>query len=96
MLSIHPLESQATFLSMGATASLLMPSNGRWLRRRKNDGALNRVPQEFYPKVWKVLSRCQGILIGRGYLPRDPTISEKTPEEFNFGTYLIMGVVNVR
>ncbi|KAI8814804.1 glycosyl hydrolases family 15-domain-containing protein [Cladochytrium replicatum] len=64
--------------------ALLMPSNGRWLRRRKNDGALNRVPPEFYPRVWKILSKCTGILIGPSLLPRDPTVSEKTPEEFNF------------
>ncbi|KAJ3333303.1 Phosphorylase b kinase regulatory subunit alpha [Blyttiomyces sp. JEL0837] len=61
-----------------------MPSNGRWLRRRKNDGALNRAPPDFYPKVWNVLSKCHGILVGKDFLPRDPTVSEKTPEEFNF------------
>ena len=60
------------------------PSNGRWLRRRKNDGALNRVPQDFYPKVWNILSKSGGIRVGKSFLPRDPTVSEKTPEEFNF------------
>ncbi|KAJ3058391.1 Phosphorylase b kinase regulatory subunit alpha, partial [Quaeritorhiza haematococci] len=70
--------------SAGAAAAIMLPSSGRWLRRRKNDGALNRVPPEFYPKVWKVLSKCHGIQVGREFLPRDPTISEKTPEEFNF------------
>ncbi|RKO84593.1 hypothetical protein BDK51DRAFT_32875, partial [Blyttiomyces helicus] len=68
----------------GAAASQLMPSNGIWHRRRKNDGALNRVPNDFYPKVWGVLSRTTGILIGKELLPRDPTVSEKTPEELNF------------
>ncbi|CAG2224075.1 Phosphorylase b kinase regulatory subunit alpha, skeletal muscle isoform,Phosphorylase b kinase regulatory subunit alpha, liver isoform,Probable phosphorylase b kinase regulatory subunit alpha [Mytilus edulis] len=29
---------------------------GQWLRRRRLDGALNRVPEGFYPRVWKVLS----------------------------------------
>ena len=62
----------------------ILPSNGRWIRRRKNDGALNRVPPQFYPKVWKLLSNSQGINIGKAFLPRDPTISEKTPEELNF------------
>ncbi|ORX93773.1 phosphorylase kinase alphabeta [Basidiobolus meristosporus CBS 931.73] len=60
------------------------PSNGRWLNRRKNDGAFNRVPENFYPKVWKVLDHSRGIRIGCYFLPRDPTVSEKTPEEFNF------------
>ncbi|KAI9366911.1 glycosyl hydrolases family 15-domain-containing protein [Zopfochytrium polystomum] len=49
-----------------------------------NDGALNRVPPDFYPKVWKILSRCNGILVGKALLPQHPTVSEKTPEEFNF------------
>jgi len=30
---------------------------GQWLRRRRLDGALNRVPRGFYPKVWSVLER---------------------------------------
>ncbi|ORY50715.1 phosphorylase kinase alphabeta [Rhizoclosmatium globosum] len=84
VLASYPSNSQMKGLSSGAAANMMMPSNGRWLRRRKNDGALNRVPPEFYPKVWKVLSKCHGIIIGREFLPRDPTISEKTPEELNF------------
>ncbi|KAJ3221856.1 hypothetical protein HK099_003040 [Clydaea vesicula] len=68
-----------------AAINLFLPSHGRWLRKRKNDGALNRVSPRFYPKVWQVLSLCEGILIGKEFLPRDPTISEKTPEEFSFG-----------
>lgn len=59
-------------------------SNGRWLRRRKNDGALNRVPRHFFPRTWSVLDRCHGLKIGSHHLPRDPTVFEKTPEEFNF------------
>lgn len=64
---------------------LILPSQGRWLRRRKNDGALNRVPTEFYPKVWKVLSKVEGITVHNiQKLPSQPTVSEKTPEELNF------------
>ena len=47
--------------------SLLSPSDsqlhtdsdrhGQWLRRRRLDGALNRVPVGFYSLVWKVLKR---------------------------------------
>ncbi|KAI8907934.1 glycosyl hydrolases family 15-domain-containing protein [Gorgonomyces haynaldii] len=62
----------------------IMPSGGRWIRRRKNDGAVNRVPSNFYPQVWKVLSKTKGINVGSGFLPSDPTISVSTPEEFNF------------
>ena len=30
---------------------------GQWLRRRRLDGALNRVPVGFYTHVWKVLEK---------------------------------------
>lgn len=30
---------------------------GQWLRRRRLDGAINRVPMGFYEKVWKLLQK---------------------------------------
>ncbi len=30
---------------------------GQWLRRRRLDGALNRVPRDFYSRVWTVLEK---------------------------------------
>lgn len=77
------------YLSMSKLSRyrFMLPSHGRWLRLRKNDGALSRVPSNFYPKVWQLLSETQGLLIGTALLPRDPTISEKTPEELNFGIF---------
>ncbi|KAJ3104027.1 hypothetical protein HDU97_009574 [Phlyctochytrium planicorne] len=84
MLATFPNQSQARLLSAGAATVLLMPSSGKWLRRRKNDGALNRVPPGFYPKVWHILDKCHGISLGHEFLPREPTVSEKTPEELNF------------
>ncbi len=37
--------------------------HGIWLRRRRLDGALNRVPRGFYAKVWMILENCRGISI---------------------------------
>lgn len=71
-------------------SKFILPSHGRWLRLRKNDGALSRVPANFYPKVWQLLSETQGLLIGNALLPRDPTVSEKTPEELNFGKFHLL------
>lgn len=31
--------------------------HGQWLRRRRLDGSLNRVPVGFYQKVWKILQK---------------------------------------
>lgn len=35
---------------------------GQWLRRRRLDGALNRVPKGFYPKVWMILEKVNQII----------------------------------
>lgn len=34
--------------------------HGQWLRRRRLDGSLNRVPVGFYQKVWKILQKVSG------------------------------------
>ena len=46
---------------------------GQWLRRRRLDGALNRVPTDFYRRVWHVLERCQGLAIEGRVLPQNLT-----------------------
>lgn len=61
---------------------------GHWIRRRRLDGALNRVPPDFYPKVWHILERCSGISIGMRNLPQNPTIHEMTPGELKFALLL--------
>jgi len=71
-------------VTAATVASCVPNSAGRWLRRRRNDGALNRMPTDFYPKTWKILERAQGLRINDHVLPRDPTVLEKTAEEFNF------------
>ncbi|XP_045480268.1 probable phosphorylase b kinase regulatory subunit alpha isoform X3 [Harmonia axyridis] len=56
---------------------------GQWLRRRRLDGALNRVPRDFYPRVWSVLERCHGLDIAGKVLPQSLT-QEMTPGELKF------------
>lgn len=48
---------------------------GQWLRRRRLDGAINRVPMGFYQKVWKILQKCHGLSIA-GYVLPSSTTSE--------------------
>ncbi|EDV24395.1 uncharacterized protein TRIADDRAFT_25466 [Trichoplax adhaerens] len=57
---------------------------GQWMRRRRIDGALNRVPENFYQYVWRVLEKCHGISIGGYVLPQYPIIQEMTPNELKF------------
>lgn len=82
MLKKHDIEP--TEINSTNIGHFYPTSKGRWLRRRKNDGALNRVPPHFFSRTWTVLDNCHGFQIGSHYLPRDPTVFEKTPEEFNF------------
>lgn len=46
---------------------------GQWLRRRRLDGAINRVPMGFYQKVWKILQKCHGLSIDGYVLPSSTT-----------------------
>ncbi|XP_074644676.1 phosphorylase b kinase regulatory subunit beta-like isoform X2 [Tubulanus polymorphus] len=55
------------------------------LWRRQLDGALNRVPKDFYDKVWLILERTPGGIKVAGYhLPQQPTLSDMTLYELNF------------
>ncbi|XP_056637875.1 probable phosphorylase b kinase regulatory subunit alpha isoform X2 [Diorhabda carinulata] len=56
---------------------------GQWLRRRRLDGALNRVPTDFYSRVWSVLEKCQGLDIAGKVLPQTLT-QEMTSGELKF------------
>eukprot|EP00062_Callorhinchus_milii_P000780 gi/632935230/ref/XP_007889305.1/ PREDICTED: phosphorylase b kinase regulatory subunit alpha, skeletal muscle isoform isoform X2 [Callorhinchus milii] len=56
---------------------------GQWLRRRRLDGALNRVPVGFYQKIWKILQKCRGLSIEGVILPSSTT-EEMTPGEIKF------------
>uniref|UniRef100_A0A8C9X2H6 Phosphorylase b kinase regulatory subunit n=1 Tax=Sander lucioperca TaxID=283035 RepID=A0A8C9X2H6_SANLU len=56
---------------------------GQWLRRRRLDGAINRVPVGFYQKVWKILQKCHGLSID-GYVLPSSTTREMTEGEIKF------------
>ncbi|XP_032668081.1 probable phosphorylase b kinase regulatory subunit alpha isoform X6 [Odontomachus brunneus] len=73
------------FLSADQTdgAEAEVDRQGQWLRRRRLDGALNRVPRDFYPRVWQVLERCQGLAIEGRVLPQNLT-QEMTSGELKF------------
>ena len=56
---------------------------GQWIRRRRLDGALNRVPRGFYSRVWMLLERCPGLVIEGKLLPQNLT-QEMTSGELKF------------
>ncbi|MGV0025935.1 glycoside hydrolase family 15 protein [Phormidesmis priestleyi] len=65
------------------------PANQDWWRKRQLEGALNRVPKDFYPSVWQLLHHCKGLVIGdklerRNRLDSELVIMEMTAGEKNF------------
>ncbi|XP_020834599.1 phosphorylase b kinase regulatory subunit alpha, skeletal muscle isoform isoform X4 [Phascolarctos cinereus] len=60
---------------------------GQWQRRRRLDGALNRVPVGFYQKVWKVLQKCHGLSV-EGFVLPSSTTQEMTPGEIKFSVHV--------
>ncbi|KAI1902606.1 hypothetical protein AGOR_G00017660, partial [Albula goreensis] len=60
---------------------------GQWKRRRRLDGALNRVPVGFYQKVWKILQKCHGLSI-EGFVLPSSTTREMTPGEIKFAVHV--------
>uniref|UniRef100_A0A8C6N211 Phosphorylase b kinase regulatory subunit n=1 Tax=Mus spicilegus TaxID=10103 RepID=A0A8C6N211_MUSSI len=60
---------------------------GQWQRRRRLDGALNRVPIGFYQKVWKILQKCHGLSV-EGFVLPSSTTREMTPGEIKFSVHV--------
>jgi hypothetical protein len=58
---------------------------GCWLQHRLRQGALQRVPRNFYPGIWGLLRHCRGLLIGDKLERRNRLdsnlLAEKTPGE---------------
>lgn len=60
-----------------------------WRRFRQSEGALNRVPKNFFKQVWLLMHHCKGLVIGdklerRNRLESELMISEMTAGERNF------------
>uniref|UniRef100_A0A8C9S6B4 Phosphorylase b kinase regulatory subunit n=1 Tax=Scleropages formosus TaxID=113540 RepID=A0A8C9S6B4_SCLFO len=77
---LPPIESISGNLGFPVTRDSRL---GQWMRRRRLDGALNRVPVGFYQKVWKILQKCHGLSIEGFLLPSSAT-REMTPGEIKF------------
>lgn len=48
------------------------------------EGSLCVVPQNFYSSFWNILSRSEGVIIEKEFIPRLPTIYNMMPDEINF------------
>ncbi|KAM4663213.1 phosphorylase b kinase regulatory subunit alpha, skeletal muscle isoform 2-T2 [Discoglossus pictus] len=87
MMSLHAGESISTSdlstSTVSDTDSGYDSRRGQWLRRRRLDGALNRVPVGFYQKVWAILQKCHGLSV-EGYVLPSSSTREMTPGELKF------------
>ncbi|KAG5833307.1 phosphorylase b kinase regulatory subunit alpha, liver isoform isoform X1 [Anguilla rostrata] len=84
-----PSTPSGTLSPTGPAPSTLLweERQGQWLRRRRLDGAINRVPMGFYQKVWKILQKCHGLSIA-GYVLPSSTTREMTEGEFKFAVHV--------
>ena len=60
---------------------------GQWFRRRRLDGSLNKVPIGFYASVWRLLERCDGIVLYDRHIPSSLT-REMTEHELKFALHI--------
>uniref|UniRef100_A0A8C5JDP2 Phosphorylase b kinase regulatory subunit n=1 Tax=Junco hyemalis TaxID=40217 RepID=A0A8C5JDP2_JUNHY len=88
---------QDSFSRMLEDQGTMDSRQGQWQRRRRLDGALNRVPVGFYQKVWKVLQKscrmclslylCHGLSV-EGFVLPSSTTREMTPGEMKFAVHV--------
>lgn len=79
--------SSGSFTSADDEQTFKDNRQGQWQRRRRLDGALNRVPIGFYQKVWKVLQKCHGLSV-EGFVLPSSTTREMTPGEIKFSVHV--------
>lgn len=88
--SLHlkqPLQTMDWSVQPETAIALEQPES--WSRQRELQGTTNRVPKNFYPRVWHLLKHCKGLVIGdklerRNRLDSEPILAEMTPGEKNF------------
>ncbi|BAZ49382.1 phosphorylase kinase alphabeta [Nostoc sp. NIES-4103] len=88
-LHVKQKESDIDWVVLPATTEEIAVPPGGWRRYRQGEGALNRVPKDFFQQVWLLLKHCKGLVIGdklerRNRLDSDLMLSEMTAGEKNF------------
>ncbi|MEL6136686.1 MAG: glycoside hydrolase family 15 protein [Cyanobacteria bacterium J06628_6] len=87
--SLHARQSQSVQWVVRSAEDAPTPPEGDWWHKRQLEGSLNRVPEDFYSRIWRLLLQCHGIVIGdklerRNRLVSEIILSDTTPEETDF------------
>uniref|UniRef100_A0A673J309 Phosphorylase b kinase regulatory subunit n=1 Tax=Sinocyclocheilus rhinocerous TaxID=307959 RepID=A0A673J309_9TELE len=82
MYRMPSIDASDSSISVGASRD---SRQGQWLRRRRLDGALNRVPVGFYQKVWKILQKFLSLLSVNCFIA--PSL-QMTPGEIKFAVHV--------
>ena len=82
---LDPSTGETLLLSMAGPKKI-----GQWLRRRCLDGALNRVPADFYSKMWHLLERCECLSVEKCgfYLEHRLTQEVRTLMRLNINAFI--------
>ncbi|QSJ15199.1 glycoside hydrolase family 15 protein [Nostoc sp. UHCC 0702] len=88
-LHVKQKESDIEWVVLPTTIEEIEVPPGGWRRYRQGEGALNRVPKDFFQQVWLLLKHCKGLVIGdklerRNRLDSELMLSEMTAGEKNF------------
>jgi phosphorylase kinase alpha/beta subunit len=89
LLHVKQKESDIAWVVLPSTMEETEIPLGGWRRYRQGEGALNRVPKDFFKQVWLLMQHSKGIVIGdklerRNRLESEVMVSEMTAGERNF------------
>ncbi|WP_071191376.1 glycoside hydrolase family 15 protein [Trichormus sp. NMC-1] len=88
-LHVKQKESDIAWVILPAISEEIAINSENWRRFRQAEGALNRVPKNFFKQVWLLMQHCKGLVIGdklerRNRLDSEIMLSEMTSGERNF------------
>jgi phosphorylase kinase alpha/beta subunit len=88
-LHVKQKESDINWVVLPTITEEIEVPTGGWRRFRQAEGALNRVPKNFFQQVWLLMKHCKGLVIGdklerRNRLDSELMLSEMTAGEKNF------------
>ncbi|MGB3637105.1 MAG: glycoside hydrolase family 15 protein, partial [Rivularia sp. (in: cyanobacteria)] len=87
-LHVKQKENEIDWVVKSVNIEKIEVPTGGWRRYRQAEGAINRVPEDFFERVWELMHHCKGLIIGDKLERRNRLdsilVSEMTASEKNF------------